>query len=121
MVKVTVRYTMRSRISNNVQMDLYLKQEFTFFTGSAVCDRDEVQGYFGPVPALPVTERRGTSLLRTCYSVYLIRGAVTKRNSSFRLSGTGCECDVRGAVTKEQVVISQPIPTLRKAKLILVI
>nr|CAD7457802.1 unnamed protein product [Timema tahoe] len=71
---------------------------------SAVCDRDEEQGYFGPVPALPVTERRGTSLLRTCYSVYLIRGAVTKRNSSFRLSGTGCECDVRGAVTKEQVI-----------------
>nr|CAD7393434.1 unnamed protein product [Timema cristinae] len=35
---------------------------------------------------------------------------VTKRNSSFRLSGTGCECDVRGAVTKEQAVISQPIP-----------
>nr|CAD7603231.1 unnamed protein product [Timema genevievae] len=27
------------------------------------------------------------------------------------IKGTGCECDVRGAVTKEQVVISQPIPT----------
>nr|CAD7446725.1 unnamed protein product [Timema bartmani] len=64
---------------------------------------DEEQGYFGPVPALPVTERLGISLLRTCYSVYLIRGPVTKRNSSFRLSGTGCECDVRGAVTKDQV------------------
>nr|CAD7195634.1 unnamed protein product [Timema douglasi] len=50
-------------------------------------------GYFGSVPALPVIERRGTSLLRTCYSMYLIRGPVTKRNSSFRLSGTGCECD----------------------------
>nr|CAD7402402.1 unnamed protein product [Timema cristinae] len=30
------------------------------------CDRDEEQGYFGPVPALPVTEIRGTHLLRTC-------------------------------------------------------
>nr|CAD7458879.1 unnamed protein product [Timema tahoe] len=76
---------------------------------TAVCDRDEEQGYFGPVPALPVTERRGTSLLRTCYSVYLIRGAVTKRNSSFRLSGTGCECDVRGAVTKEQVSLARSV------------
>nr|CAD7457330.1 unnamed protein product [Timema tahoe] len=81
----------------------------------AVCDRDVEQGYFGPIPALPVTERRRTSLLRTCYSVYLIRGAVTKRNSSFRLSGTGCECDVRGAVTKKQVVISQPIPSITLA------
>nr|CAD7455450.1 unnamed protein product [Timema tahoe] len=54
---------------------------------------------------LPVTERRGTSLLQTCY-LYLIRGAVTKRNSFFRLSGTGCECDVRGAVTKEQVEVN---------------
>nr|CAD7460085.1 unnamed protein product [Timema tahoe] len=81
-----------------------------------VCDKDEEQGYFGPVPALSVTERQGTSLLRTCYSVYLIHGAVTKRNSSFRLSGTGCECDFRGAVTKEQVVISQAIPSSRTAQ-----
>nr|CAD7412159.1 unnamed protein product [Timema poppensis] len=42
----------------------------------------------------------------------LIRGPGTKRNSSFRLTGTGCECDFRGAVTKEHVVISQPIPNL---------
>nr|CAD7198842.1 unnamed protein product [Timema douglasi] len=43
----------------------------------------EEQGWFGPVPALPVTgEERGAD----------------------------CDCDVRGAVTKEQVVISQPIP-----------
>nr|CAD7261059.1 unnamed protein product [Timema shepardi] len=28
---------------------------------SAVCARDEEQGYFRPVPALPVTERRGTN------------------------------------------------------------
>nr|CAD7412450.1 unnamed protein product [Timema poppensis] len=81
---------------------------------SAVCARDKEQGYFGPVPALPVTEKRGTSLLRTCYSVYLFHGPVTKRSSSFLLSGTGCECDVRGAVTKEQVVISQPIPSTDK-------
>nr|CAD7462372.1 unnamed protein product [Timema tahoe] len=74
----------------------------------SVCDIDEEQVYFGPVPALSVTERRGTSLLRTCYSVYLIRGAVTKRNSSFRLSGTGCECDVRGAVIKEQASQFRP-------------
>nr|CAD7262607.1 unnamed protein product [Timema shepardi] len=52
---------------------------------SAVCARDEEQGYFGLVPALLVTERRETSLLRTCYSVYLICRPVTKRNSSFRL------------------------------------
>nr|CAD7200740.1 unnamed protein product [Timema douglasi] len=65
--------------------------------------RDEEQGYFGPNSALPVTEKRGTSLLRTSYIAYLIREPVTKRNSSFGLSGTGCECDVRGAVTKEQV------------------
>nr|CAD7431679.1 unnamed protein product [Timema monikensis] len=57
-------------------------------------DLNEEQGYFGPVLALPVPERRGTSLLRTCYSVYLIRGLVTKRNSYIRRSGTGCECDV---------------------------
>nr|CAD7259710.1 unnamed protein product [Timema shepardi] len=82
-------------------------------------DRRARLRYFGPVPALPVTERRRTSLLRTCYSAYLICGPVTKRNSSFRVSGTYCECDVRGAVTKEQVVnvmleeqvvISPPIP-----------
>nr|CAD7454432.1 unnamed protein product [Timema tahoe] len=42
---------------------------------SVICDRDEQQGYFGPVPELPVTKRRGTSLLRTWYSVYLICGA----------------------------------------------
>nr|CAD7567456.1 unnamed protein product [Timema californicum] len=78
---------------------------------SAVCDRDEKQGYFGPVPALPVTERRETSLLRTCYSKYLIRGPVMKRNSSFRLSGRGCECDVRGAVTKEQVAALEQVQT----------
>nr|CAD7399035.1 unnamed protein product [Timema cristinae] len=78
---------------------------------STVCGKDEEQGYFGPVPMLPVTERLGTSLLRTCYSMYLIRGPVTKRNSSFRLSGTGCECDARGVVTNEQVVISQSIPS----------
>nr|CAD7203884.1 unnamed protein product [Timema douglasi] len=47
-------------------------------------------------------EHKGARLLWSCYSVYLIRGPVTKRNSSFRLSGTGCECDVRGAVTEEQ-------------------
>nr|CAD7408977.1 unnamed protein product [Timema poppensis] len=35
-----------------------------------------------------------------------------KRNSSFSLSGTGCECDVRGAVIKEQVVNSQPSPSV---------
>nr|CAD7266531.1 unnamed protein product [Timema shepardi] len=48
---------------------------------SAVHAKDEEQCYFGPFPALSVPE---------------------KRNSSFRLSGTGCECDVRGAVTEEQ-------------------
>nr|CAD7461064.1 unnamed protein product [Timema tahoe] len=35
---------------------------------SAACHRDEEQGYFGPVPALHVTERRGARLRRTCYS-----------------------------------------------------
>nr|CAD7574358.1 unnamed protein product [Timema californicum] len=74
------------------------------------------QGCLGPVSALPVTERRGTSLLQTCYNVYLLRGPVAKRNSSFRLSGTGCECDVSGALTKEQAVISQPIPTWQKKR-----
>nr|CAD7430637.1 unnamed protein product [Timema monikensis] len=44
-----------------------------------------------------LTERRGTNLLRTCYSSYLVRGPVTKRNRSFRLSETGCECGVTGA------------------------
>nr|CAD7404703.1 unnamed protein product [Timema poppensis] len=37
---------------------------------------DEEQGYFGPVTMLPVTKRRETSLLWTCYSAYLIRGSV---------------------------------------------
>nr|CAD7196410.1 unnamed protein product [Timema douglasi] len=47
----------------------------------------EEQGWFGPVPALPVTgEERGAD----------------------------CDCDVRGAVTKEQVVISQPIPEVEQ-------
>nr|CAD7463448.1 unnamed protein product [Timema tahoe] len=43
-------------------------------------------------------------------SAFLTRGPVIKKNSSFHLSGTGCECDVRGAATKEQIVISQLIP-----------
>nr|CAD7259164.1 unnamed protein product [Timema shepardi] len=34
----------------------------------ATCDRDEEQGSSGSVPALPVTERRGTGLLWTCSS-----------------------------------------------------
>nr|CAD7398606.1 unnamed protein product [Timema poppensis] len=34
----------------------------------ATCDKDEEQGSSGPVPALPVTERRGTGLLWTCSS-----------------------------------------------------
>nr|CAD7574916.1 unnamed protein product [Timema californicum] len=72
------------------------------------------QGCPGPVTVLSVTEKRGTSLLRTCYSVYLFHGPVTKSSSSFLLSGTGCECDVRGALTKKQVVISQPIPITDK-------
>nr|CAD7257392.1 unnamed protein product [Timema shepardi] len=61
----------------------------------------EEQGWFGPVPALPVKGEERVS-----------NGPVTRRNSSFRLSGADCDCDVRGAVTKEQVVISQPIPTV---------
>nr|CAD7256226.1 unnamed protein product [Timema shepardi] len=63
--------------------------------------RDEEQGYFGPVPALSVTETRSKvtlDLLQSAFDPW----TSDKKNSSFHLSGTGCECDVRGAVTKEQ-------------------
>nr|CAD7201137.1 unnamed protein product [Timema douglasi] len=63
---------------------------------SAICDRDEEQGYFGPVPALPVTWRsRALPVTETWTfsSAYLIRGPVRKSNSSFRLSETGVSTD----------------------------
>nr|CAD7448460.1 unnamed protein product [Timema bartmani] len=93
---------------------------------SAACHRDE-QGYFGPVPALHVTERRGARLRRTCYSAACDRdeeqgssGPVLalpvkeSRETRSNAKRTGCECDIRGAVTKEQVVISQPIPRFKE-------
>nr|CAD7200343.1 unnamed protein product [Timema douglasi] len=41
--------------------------------------RGEEQGYFGPLPALPVTERRGTLLLRTCYNLRALLVRVKRR------------------------------------------
>nr|CAD7459144.1 unnamed protein product [Timema tahoe] len=60
---------------------------------SAVCDRDEEQGYFGPVPTLSVTERRGTRVFCRSNSV----------NSEQRSSTMGCEeCSIKFTVFKRK-------------------
>nr|CAD7569661.1 unnamed protein product [Timema californicum] len=65
----------------------------------ATCDRDEEQGSSGSVPALPVTERRGTGLLWTCSSAACDRDEEQTTDIAFKPTVQGI-----GKVELEEVI-----------------